>query len=271
MKEVTSKVFTHWINQALEYPKGLDLPFKQILIQDGSSFAVNTNLKHEWPGRFRKISPAAVELHATINLKSGSFEKATITPDTFSERAEIPAIEELKDTLFLADRGYYSGDFIVELNKAGGYYVLRAKGLKRVLISKAIRADGKLLVKKGAQLSKLQTRLPKRQAVDMDVEIQGEVFRLIALWSLKEKRHTYLITNLKREQFTIQDISALYRLRWQVELLFKECKSYNSLQGFNTQKASLQEALIWASLIAMTLKRFITGCIEHLFKVEMST
>ena len=271
MKEVTSKVFTHWINQALEYPKGLNLPFKQILIQDGSSFAVNDKLKHEWPGRFRKISPAAVELHATINLKSGSFEKATITPDTFSERAEIPAIDELKDTLFLADRGYYSGDFIVKLDKGGGYYVLRAKGLKRVLISTAIRADGKFLVKKGAQLSKLQTRLPKRQAVDMDVEIQGEVFRLIALWSLKEKRHTYLITNLKRDQFSIPEISALYRLRWQVELLFKECKSYNSLQGFNTQKSSLQEALIWTSLIAMTLKRFITGCIEHLYKVEMST
>jgi len=65
------------------------------------------------------------------------------------------------------------------------------------LISKAIRADGKWLVKKDSQLSKLQTQLPKRQAVDMDVEIQGEVFRLIALWSLKEKRHTYLITNFE--------------------------------------------------------------------------
>ena len=39
---------------------------------------------------FAKISPAAVELHATINLKSGSFEQATITADTFSERAEMP-------------------------------------------------------------------------------------------------------------------------------------------------------------------------------------
>ena len=60
-------------------------------------------------------------------------------------------------------------------------------------------------------------------------------------------------------------------MRWQVELLFKECKSHNSLHGFNTQKATLQESLIWASLISMTLKRFITGCIEQIFKVEMST
>ena len=167
-------------------------------IQDGSSFSVKDKLSNIWPGRFSKISPAAVELHATMNLKSGSFEQATLTPDTFSERAEMPSVEALKGNLFLADRGYYSGDFIIKLDRAGGYYVLRAKGLKRVLIISAVRADGKQLVnKKAPTLSKLQTRLPKRQAVDMDVEIDGETVRLIALWSLKEKRHTYLITNLK--------------------------------------------------------------------------
>ncbi len=272
MKVISDKVFTYWINNALEYKKGHFSRFKKIYIQDGSSFAVKNELSHIWPGRFTKISPAAVELHATINLKSGSFEQATITPDTFSERAEIPGVEELKGNLFLADRGYYSGEFIIRLDKAGGYYVLRAKGLKRVLISSAVRADGKQLVKKRApELATLQKRLPKRQAVDMDVEIEGETVRLIALWSLKEKRHTYLVTNLKRDEYSILEISNIYRMRWQIEILFKECKSHNSLHGFNTKKATLQESLIWASLISMTLKRFITGCIEQIFKVEMST
>jgi len=105
----------------------------------------------------------------------------------------------------------------------------------------------------------------------MDIEIEGEIVRLIAIWSLKEKRHTYLITNLKRCEFSAQEVSLIYRLRWQVELLFKECKSHNSLHGFNTEKDTLQESLIWASLISMTLKHFICGCIEHHFKVEMST
>ena len=60
-------------------------------------------------------------------------------------------------------------------------------------------------------------------------------------------------------------------MRWQVELLFKECKSYNNLHGFQTSNETLQEAVIYASLIATTLKRFITGCIEKIFLVEMST
>ncbi len=126
MKVIADKVFTYWINNALEYKKGYFTKFKNVYIQDGSSFAVKDSLSNVWPGRFTKISPAAVELHATINLKSGSFEKAGITPDTFSESAEMPTVEELKGNLFLADRGYYSGSFIAQLDKVGGYYVLRA-------------------------------------------------------------------------------------------------------------------------------------------------
>jgi hypothetical protein len=272
MREVTDKVFTHWINNVLQYKKGHFSKFNKVFIQDGSSFSVKDCLSNIWPGRFTKISPAAVELHATINLKNGGFESASITPNTFSERGEMPTVLELKGNLFLADRGYYSADFILELDKAGGYYVLRAKGLKRVLIHSAVRQDGQQLInKKSPKLSVLQNRLPKRQAVDMDVEINGKIVRLVAYWSLKEKRHTYLITNLKRDEFSIQDISHIYRMRWQVELLFKECKSHNSLHGFNTQSASLQESLIWASLISTTLKRFVTGCIELIFKIEMST
>ncbi len=79
-------------------------------------------------------------------MKNDGFESASLTPDTFSERGEMPTLMGLKGNLFLADRGYYYADFILELNKAGGYYVLRAKGLKRVLIHSALRQDGQQLI-----------------------------------------------------------------------------------------------------------------------------
>lgn len=85
--------------------------------------------------------------------------------------------------MFLTDRGYYSGKFIVQLDQAGGCYMLRAKDLKGVLILSAVYADGKPLVKKKAP-----------------------------------------------------------------------------------ELSTLQESLIWTSLISMTLKRFVTGCIEQIFK-----
>ena len=96
MQEVTDKVFTHWINNVLQYKKGHFSNFNKVFIQDGSSFLVKDCLSNVWPGRFTKISPAAVELHATINLKNGGFESASITPDTFSERGKMPTVMELK-------------------------------------------------------------------------------------------------------------------------------------------------------------------------------
>ncbi|MCP3851737.1 MAG: transposase [Gammaproteobacteria bacterium] len=40
-----------------------------------------------------------------------------------------------------------------------------------------------------------------------------------------KRKTTYLsVTNLKDNKFNAREISLLYRLRWQVELLFKECK-----------------------------------------------
>ncbi|MGH8309546.1 MAG: IS4 family transposase, partial [Steroidobacteraceae bacterium] len=41
--------------------------FKDIVIQDGSSFALKKALRHVFSGRFTTSEPAAVEIHATYS------------------------------------------------------------------------------------------------------------------------------------------------------------------------------------------------------------
>ena len=81
----------------------------------------------------------------------------------------------------------------------------------------------------------------------------------------------YLVNNLVREDFDIEAVRALYRLRWQIELLFKEWKSYANLHRFQTEKAPIVEGLIWASLAAATIKRFFAQATQLLCEVEIST
>ena len=81
----------------------------------------------------------------------------------------------------------------------------------------------------------------------------------------------YLVTNLDREHFTPQHISDGYRLRWQVELLFKEWKSYANLRAFDTSNPFIAEGLIWAALCAATLQRYCAHMTEQLLHVTMST
>ena len=62
-----------------------------------------------------------------------------------------------------------------------------------------------------------------------------------------------------------------YKLRWQVELLFKEWKSYTNLHKFETETESISETLIWASLAASAIKRFLAHAAEHLLEAVIST
>ena len=81
-----------------------------------------------------------------------------------------------------------------------------------------------------------------------------------------------LVTNLDRSQFPVRIILLLYRLRWQVELLFKECKSYANLHRFGTSKAPIVEGLIWAAMAACIVKRFFAHATQFTFRnCEIST
>ena len=60
--------------------------FKDIAIQDGSSFALKKKLRDVFPGRFTTIEPAAIEIHATYSGFSDEVCSVEIAPDKEAER-----------------------------------------------------------------------------------------------------------------------------------------------------------------------------------------
>jgi len=82
------------------------------------------------------------------------------------------------------------------------------------------------------------------------MDVEGKItYRLIVSWPEGKGEPTYWATNLDREQFSADTIIKLHQLCWQIELLFKEWKSYCNLQKFNTRKATMMEGLVWVSLL----------------------
>lgn len=203
--------------------------FRRIVIQDGSSFAIKDALKEVFPGRFKKVKPAAVELHATLDLLDESLSKVTLTADTASERAALPNASSLGGCLLLADRGYFDRDYLLELTEAGASFVIRApKGLNPKVLEAFDAQDRRIPKFVGKPLKTL--RIAKRGAVDLRVrwKVQGQFLecRLIVTWNASTKEFQYLATNLPPERYSVYAVAKAYRLRWQVELLFKEWKSY---------------------------------------------
>ena len=95
MREVLSRILQQWVVEVLQPKAHAPLgEFGRILIQDGCSFVVKETLREQYPGRFNKQNPAAVELHVTMSLLDESVEAVTLTEDTASERAHLPSPEE---------------------------------------------------------------------------------------------------------------------------------------------------------------------------------
>ncbi len=69
MRGLCEQLMVRLTSEVLRFaPQSPFAQFTHITMHDGTSFAVKSTLKKTFPGRFTKISPAAVERHVTMEL-----------------------------------------------------------------------------------------------------------------------------------------------------------------------------------------------------------
>jgi hypothetical protein len=153
------------------------------------------------------------------------------------------------------------GDFIMRLTRAYKPYVL------------ACYVEGRYVpVAQGMKLPQFLAEHPGCQA-DLDVGFRrGKRLVQFRVTVYPGRHHpTCLCTSLDRVRFPAELVGQLYRFRWQIELCFKEWKSYANLHRFDTGNPYIAEGLIWASLCAAVLKRFLAHAAQPDGQVPIST
>jgi hypothetical protein len=249
--------------------------FKFLHLHDGSSFALKSSLQGEYPGRFTKISPAAVELHVTMDLLSEMPHTIALAADSESEVHFAPEPEQLTEGLLLADRMFFIKSYLADIQRQSGHYIIKTKGTLNPVVHRAWRQDGSEIKHwQERSLKDLKAAMAREKAVELEVYWSSKdklETRLVVTWDKQNKRLRYLATNLPREEFSLEQVCDAYRLRWQIELMFKEWKSYTNLHAFDTRNADLAEGLIWASICAALLKRFLAHATERVYRVAIST
>ena len=278
VRETLTQMLNELATQALQFTP--DSPFARftgIHIQDGTSFALKPALAHVFPGRFGPQNPAAVELHVNLDLLCESPNHIALTPDTAAEIPQLPAPEECQGSLMLADRGYFSKPHMQAIDAAGGFFLIRGKTNADVLVERAYRPDGReIRAWRGTRLQDHIAQLPRYAFVDLDVRFDKRkpdfTCRLVVHSRTGQKESLrFLFTNLSRDDFTASHIHDAYRLRWQIELVFKEWKSYAGLRAFDTANPHIAEGLIWAALCAAVVKRFWAHVTQHIARQPIST
>jgi hypothetical protein len=201
--------------------------FRHIVLQDGSSFAIHDSLREVFPGRFKAVKPAAVELHTTVDLLCDAPTTVVLTPDTANEQAFLPEPASLRDSVLLADRGYIDLHYLRRVQDENGFFLIRAKAGMNPQVVEAFREDGKRLRSlRNKPLKAIHAKLPKRQRVELGVRWEVDdhplCLRLIISWNPRTKSFCYFLTNLPPKRYPLEAICRAYKWRWQVELLFKE-------------------------------------------------
>lgn len=166
-------------------------------------------------------------------------------------------------------------DYFEAVDEEGGSFIVRLSRSHDPWV-RAAWVDGKrMALTKPVRLSRFVAQNLNRR-MDLDVEYERDKgkrivgFRVIVLPG-NEKTMTRLCTNLPRTPFSLDLVSRLYRFRWQIELLFKEWKSYANLHKFDTANEHIAGGLIWASLCAAVLKRFLAHAAQLVGGKPMST
>ncbi|MCP4903239.1 MAG: IS4 family transposase [bacterium] len=241
--------------------------FSDILMDDGCSFAVADGLADIFPGRFTKVKPAAVELHGHMSLLTGNFKRVSLAPDKEAERQFVPAAEALPaNSLTLRDRGYIDTKYFaaLEQRETPAYLICRARRDINPIIVNVLSGLRSRAARKweGKRVKQLQSKKLK-QHLDLLVEFKLSAkrslrLRLVIRYVPEKRSWTWLLTNVP-DDVDADAISTLYRLRWHIELAFKDWKSDASLRAFQSEQRYIVEGLIWASLCAAFLKRAIAN------------
>jgi hypothetical protein len=82
------------------------------------------------------------------------------------------------------------------------------------------------------------------------------------------KKHLYLqkwslyVTNAEADKLPTKAVSIVYRLRWQIELVFKSWKSYHGLDKVRGEREERIECFIYGRLIMATVMTFLFSSIK---------
>ena len=194
---------------------------------------------------------------------------------------ELPPLPQ--GALKLADLGYFNLDDFSAMSQQGIYFISRLKGGAKVVgeagvemqISKMEAKWGprfELPVELGAQ-HRLKVRLI---GVKVSPEVAQRRRRQLKESARKKQRApsqdqlsrcgwTLLITNVPAELASLEEVLALARARWQIELLFKLWKQQGQIDAWRSKNPWRILCEVYAKLVAMIIQHWVllVSCWEH--------
>lgn len=249
--------------------------FSGVYLTDSSTITLPDVLQGYFEGchgRCAKNTQSSLKLHARYEMLRGSLQWHTSSGVVHDQQGSQAFAELPPRALHLADLGYFALQDFRDLQARGVYFLSRLKASTGVyhpdgqhldLIeelkqskSDALRLDVRLGAAKQLKCTLLAVRLPPEEARLRRIKLLKEARRegqrcsarrlALADWNV-------WVTNLPTKLCSVPWVSALSKLRWQVELLFKWLKSLLQVECWRTRNPYRVWCEVFAKLIGALL------------------
>lgn len=232
--------------------------FRDVLAVDSTAFSLKDKLAKHFRGFKSRGTRAMARITTTMSLRRHQPTDFRMTSGRTSETRGFKITRRLEGQLVTFDLGFFSFRRFRRLARVGAFYVSRLKeGVNPEIVSVHLgEADAEDPIGRRFSACRFSGR-----CVDLDARFgSGEdsfVARVAGVWDEASERYHWYMTNVSRDILGALDVSETYRLRWQVELLYREWKSVYRLADIPTGKKATARCLILATMIAHLLARML--------------
>lgn len=255
--------------------------FNRVLIKDSVCFQIDESLAEDYPGSGGSGSGAAVRIQFEYDLKTGRINDLSLNAFTTQDASDSLSTLELtkEGDLLIRDLAYMSLKVLKKLIAKKAFILCRAntntkiyekagsgyEEIKFAELTGFMRKNGLDLLEKEIYLGTKEL-LPLRLAINLLPKEEVKIRTRKARKNNKKKGRGVLskeyksrialnlfITNTSEKQIAAEKAWFIYRIRWQIELVFKIWKSICQIDKVKKVKKERLECYIYGKLILIIL------------------
>lgn len=256
--------------------------YEDLLLEDSTVIRLHASLAKKWPATRSKKVAAGIKVDALVSVRSNGPKTLALVGERTADVKILRLGPWVKDRILLADLGYYSHRHFAKIQENGGYFVSRHKANADPLFVRSLTVHrGRAIELEGKRLSEVLPKL-ERGVLDAEVELSFSrrvyggkrssdtlACRLVAVWDEVHEEYHLFVTNLGPEVLSAEEVAKLYRMRWEIELLFKELKSHYALDQVRTTNPDVVEALVWSALLTLVVSRRLHNLVRARAPLEL--
>ena len=222
--------------------------FPAVWVYDSTVIPLPDDLATTWSGCGGNAGVAALKVQVGWDVLGGALRGSLEAGRCADRAAKLPLDDLVPGSIRLTDLGYFDVGALAELSRRRAFFLTRIQVGTAVFDARGRRLDLWTIleghpgvtfqcemclgVRERLSCRLVASRCPEAVVAQRLERLQAEAIRRGRVLSQRQRRScgwTVLVTNVPATKLSGAEMTTLYRVRWQIELLFKLWKQGNRL------------------------------------------